>query len=699
MAEGMSYLQWPKNWASALWSRKEVRTREGVVRSRPSSFFEGKSVKQADLQVAPLSTEKPAFESRAHPLQPTGLVPDASGPLHTNRWWQNLTLGEGTGFLGLYPYLVQTKDSGCIVCYPAQVATADYVISPFVANWELQVAGNSSMVRKLINADDLGCAVKWGDKLKAYFVRGAPYVTFDVMDGAIKLVTIHAILEVVTSNLRTRVTLNSGQVWVFYTQSPVAWSHTMNELTMASSYTGILRMAMVPGPVESNLAMLDTFSSTYPVGGSVVYEFPNDNQSYIHFNFNKQGGNLPLLMLSMPHHQECLVNLSNAELTGYRSIKGPLTAVVGDQWTMLEVLCPIQWFSPTPVASSLRQSIQEALAVDANMEIDPDIKDPYFYGKAVAKIARLALIAEACGSDHLIKDLVAKCKRYLEPWLSGSNEDSFLYDTTWGGIVTKDGMDDSGADFGNGWYNDHHFHYGYFLYASAVVGKYEAGWVYWWRERLMLLIRDFANPSSTDPFFPKFRYKDFFDGHSWASGLFEFGDGKNQESTSESVNAYYAMYLLALTLKDQQLARISNLLLTTELRSSRKYWHMDSQHDVYPPVFAQGKTVGVLWGTKVDYATWFGKNAEYIHCIQMLPFTPISHVLLDKPWIKEAYPVLAQALTRNEPPIPGGWRTFVHMARAVIEPQQALEDFNRSPKEMDDGNTLSNTLYWFATQA
>jgi endo-1,3(4)-beta-glucanase len=33
--------------------------------------------------------------------------------------------------------------------------------------------------------------------------------------------------------------------------------------------------------------------------------------------------------------------------------------------------------------------------------------------------------------------------------------------------------------------------------------------------------------------------QDFFDGHSWASGLFVQNNGKSQESSSEAINAYY----------------------------------------------------------------------------------------------------------------------------------------------------------------
>jgi hypothetical protein len=37
-------------------------------------------------------------------------------------------------------------------------------------------------------------------------------------------------------------------------------------------------------------------------------------------------------------------------------------------------------------------------------------------------------------------------------WLDGSNADPLLFDATWGGIVSADGIADPNADFGNGWY-------------------------------------------------------------------------------------------------------------------------------------------------------------------------------------------------------------------------------------------------------
>ena len=55
------------------------------------------------------------------------------------------------------------------------------------------------------------------------------------------------------------------------------------------------------------------------------------------------------------------------------------------------------------------------------------------------------------------------------------------------------------------------------------------------------IIRDFCNPDPTDPDFPFARHKDFFDGHSWASGLYPQANGKGQESSSE---VRYTLYII-----------------------------------------------------------------------------------------------------------------------------------------------------------
>ena len=38
-------------------------------------------------------------------------------------------------------------------------------------------------------------------------------------------------------------------------------------------------------------------------------------------------------------------------------------------------------------------------------------------------------------------------------------------------------------------------------------------------DKVMLMVRDIANPSEEDNYFPRWRHKDWFVGSSWASGI------------------------------------------------------------------------------------------------------------------------------------------------------------------------------------
>lgn len=85
----------------------------------------------------------------------------------------------------------------------------------------------------------------------------------------------------------------------------------------------------------------------------------------------------------------------------------------------------------------------------------------------------------------------------------------------------------SGADFGNTYYNDHHFHYGYFILTAAIIGHLDPTWLTKANvDYVNTLVRDVANPSSADKYFPVYRNFDWYHGHSWAHGLYETLDGK-----------------------------------------------------------------------------------------------------------------------------------------------------------------------------
>ncbi len=208
------------------------------------------------------------------------------------------------------------------------------------------------------------------------------------------------------------------------------------------------------------------------------------------------------------------------------------------------------------------------------------------------------------------------------------------YETIYGGLCSTSGLSNDGADYGNGIYNDHNFHYGYHVYAAAVIAKEDAQFLAKYKNQILMYVRDYANPSQSDPFFVFSRSKDWFTWHSWAGGLFVFGDNRNQESTSESINSYYAISLLGNVLNNKYIGDFGRMLNTMEIVSTKKYWQMPSYNTVYPEPFRSNLMVGMVWSTKADYATWFGGNPEFIHGINFLPFTPITEEYLDVKFMK-----------------------------------------------------------------
>jgi endoglucanase Acf2 len=52
----------------------------------------------------------------------------------------------------------------------------------------------------------------------------------------------------------------------------------------------------------------------------------------------------------------------------------------------------------------------------------------------------------------------------------------------------------------------------YHVYAAAVLAHYDEAWAKENYENVLLLVRNYANPSQEDTAFPLFRHKDFYNG-------------------------------------------------------------------------------------------------------------------------------------------------------------------------------------------
>ncbi|GMH57006.1 hypothetical protein TrST_g9707 [Triparma strigata] len=490
-----------------------------------------------------------------------------------------------------------------------------------------------------------------------------------------------------------------------------------------------------------------------------------------------------LLTYALPHHvdrMEAMVGSSNG-IAGHctPTLHGPACLIVGGNWVMRERLARADFNAPRPPRAEHVELLASSLLKDINFRIPENYMkgagDTYFSGKILAKLSRILLIAqelrdlaneaththgmdddhkkivEACAdvklpSDQEMHEAIAHLRDGVTVWLNGSAEAPFVYDEKWGGMVNCGcsyndktmscdnkypncpGLTDAGQNFGHGFYNDHHFHHGYHIYAAATVAKFDPDWGRQYFEPVLSLIRDIANPSSKDKHFPVFRHKDWFLGSSWASGIGlinggPYPNGRNQESSSESIAAYEAMVLYgnimyevwgggkSVTQSDNTNAQtaasvrdMSRLLLSTELRSAQKYWHVRKKEDrIYPKEYTP-LVVGMLWSLMAQFQTWFGADAFLAYGIQLMPLTPISEERDEVRWANEMYPVFKESCDSSQTCQDQGWAVLLRGIQATIgDVDGAINEVLELHDDVyvsagGNGQSRTNTIWYISTR-
>lgn len=534
-----------------------------------------------------------------------------------------------------------------------------------------------------------------------FLVRGSPFLTCSIVNNTpVSISTIHAILSCDANNSLTKYTikLNNNQTWFLYSSSPISLSQNGVSLLTSGGFTGIIRIAVLPDFDPQYQSILDRFSSCYPVSGDAVFTKP----FCLEYKFQKKGWG-DLLMLAHPLHLNMLSiddsDVSVLEDFKYKSIDGDLVGVVGDSWVLKPHSVSVTWHSINGNREESYDEIISALSKDVEALNSTPIttNSSYFYGKLIARAARLALIAEEVSFPDVIPAIRKYLRDTIEPWLDGTfNGNGFLYDGKWGGIVTKQGSLDSGADFGFGVYNDHHYHLGYFLYAIAVLVKIDPVWGRKYRPQAYSLMADFMNLGRRENSnYPRLRCFDLYKLHSWAGGLTEFADGRNQESTSEAVNAYYSAALMGLAYGDTHLVAIGSTLTAMEIQAAQTWWHIREEDTLYDKDFTrENRVVGVLWANKRDSGLWFAPP-DWRECrlgIQLLPLSPISEVLFsDVGFVRQLVNWTLPALGREG--VGEGWKGFVYSLEGIYDKDSALQKI-RNLNGYDDGNSLTNLLWW-----
>ena len=645
------------------------------------------------------STTLPAGEvgpqnSSSVPIQPK-VSPSFSLPIQSNDFWSSLIYpfygDPHSNVLYAHPLMVKAVGAGLQIGHtPSHIFAANDYLYPYSLQLTVGVAGLNAAQTQTHGYGDWTATALWDDgprTMEATFGHGLPFVFFR-LSGDTAAVTPEGAFTTWFNEEGVLGLTIQGRHYGIFAPTGSAWTGTG---PLQSSLNGgdYLSIALLP---DDSLATLDLFrrhAYAFVTGSTVDWHYDEaaatltTTYAYTTELMEDNGSNVDETMTALYRHQ--WLNTS-APMTGfsYPSPNGEMKLYAGSSFTtdlpfsgVLPALPDVGDYNPGALLALVQQAAAEILPVGPTYE----------NGKAMGRFSHLVHIADQLGATAERDHFLAEIKNRLEDWFTVGGEQEYSYIDGWDvltGYPSGYGADNQ--------INDHHFHAAYAIMSAATVARYDSTWAAQdhWGGMVNLLIRDANNWDRQDTRFPFLRSHDAYAGHSWAAGHGDFGDGNNQESSSESMNFATAAILWGEATGQTDIRDLGVYLHATEKTAIEQYW-FDVDDQVFPADYPH-VAIGMVWGGKGVHSTWFGADPEFIHGINILPVHAGSLYLGHHPDYVQANYAEIVAERGGQPTI---WKDVLWEYLALGDADQALTYyFADSGYEPFDGESRAHTMHW-----
>ncbi|KAK9390256.1 endo-1,3(4)-beta-glucanase [Lipomyces mesembrius] len=689
----------------------------------------------------------------SHPLHPLGMSNSviSKSTIPTNNFYSNLFLGSRNQPANVYPYSVwwsqgTNGDYGLAISHTTfsqrsygpdpHADPVEYYFNPVGINSISFSAAefDSGMTMSLSDPTEFSVNVTMAPSTSRYgngrylyipLVQGAGFVSglyFNMKPKFNSLVGFQSLTEEASPRYGIKkyiAHLYDGTVWAIYANVPSGQTFSLSRQSSSSIvasqrvYNVVVQIAKI---VDGSENAYDYHAGKYTYHAH-VYGTAAGSTGTVTINYwTLQGNNAGRLLLwALPHHVASFTSEMTKSALGISidsQTKGKMYAYSTNQLIMQEVLPTDIQFAPwTSIPGKSAAYTSQAIKLitsAATSEIAQDfdaqtnLDSMYYSGKALDKFAMICYVSYSILKNTArTKNCLDKLKGSFAVFADNRQIYPLYYDKTYKGIVSSAAIatGDSLADFGNTYYNDHHFHYGYHIHAAAVIGYIDSElggtWVQKNKEYVNTLIRDIANPSDSDHYFPFSRSFSWFHGHSWAKGLFESADGKDEESSSEDYHHAYAIKLWGQVVGDKSMEARGAMMLAVMRRAMTAYMLMNSTNTIQPENFIANKVTGILFENKADHTTYFGTDVQYIQGIHMLPITPVSSYIRSPTFVREEWDSLLSSVA---PTLTDGWKGILYANLALFDPKSSYEFFSSSKfstNYLDSGASLT----WYLAYA
>lgn len=354
------------------------------------------------------------------------------------------------------------------------------------------------------------------------------------------------------------------------------------------SKIGFISFAALPSADSNLINDLENYAFAEVVGGEVGYNYEAEN-ARVSVTFTARTVDVlsgvaqaPTLLALLPHHFSYLADGFSQLIIpnmAFKTSRGALRVIASNYFVAYFPYSGILPSFPNiyPDGQVVKETLDEMKQFVALGPTQYLISsDTYWTGKSLGKVAELVIVAESVGDLASRDSLLAALKSTLNDWFNPDDPFYFYFDSNVGALIGERSSYGSDTDL-----NDHHFHYGYFIRAAAILALYDPEWAQQNLQMVDDLIRDAANYDKTDKRFPMHRHFDHYVGHHYASGHAAFISGNNQESSSEAMNFNAALILWGEAIGDERVRDLGIYMYASETAAIQEYW-FDIWGENYP---------------------------------------------------------------------------------------------------------------------
>jgi endo-1,3(4)-beta-glucanase len=619
-------------------------------------------------------------------IDPVRLAAGLAPP--TNKWFSGLVFGDQPQPVFPLPLSFGLTTDGFSFGLPAPVTSETSIVGPFAPAVTVAAGATSAQVS---DYDAVSVTVALLDAKKnvlghVVIAEGSPYVSYTAAQDS----TLTTDAQFKADGDGPAVATVGDRDYALVAPDGALGSGGV-KLSKGQSATWFAVPDKSGSTSESKATDTLAAAAAHPVTGTTVQYGVDKDVARTTITYQTDGGD-STVYATMPHQRTGDQPKRDCKIGSYPSVYGTLELCKGPALSsFVPTVQPKGTLDLSKVSDKRRAEIVAQLKKDvAGTPAFPS--DTYFGGKALARAATLVSLGHQLKADDAVAPLKAKVVKALTEWTQGTGCEQrkafcFEYDPKAKGVVGQT------ASFGSQEFNDHHFHYGYFLAAAGILAADDPKMAKKFAPVLDLLAQDIAAAKGSKQF-PILRTFDPYQGHGWASGTSPFADGNNQESSSEAVNAWNGLALWGRASDQAALATQGTWMLSAEAASAKTYWTNVNLED---PIYKGFKrhVISLNWGGKRDWSTWFSNEPSAILGIQVLPLPPVGTYLAGDPEriranIKEAAPNGYDVMF-------GDYLLMYKGLAGKKDAAQAYKDAAALPADrIDDGNSRSYLMAWLS---